>query len=43
MERITPKNFKAKHDFTGCTYYQWARAGYDPITQVVSQIQYSLL
>ena len=39
MERITPKNFKSKDDFTGCTYYQWARAGYDPITQVVYQIQ----
>ena len=39
MERITPKNFEAKGDFTGCTYYQWARAGYDPTTQVVSQIQ----
>ena len=39
MERITPKNFKTKNDFTGVTYYQWARAGYDPITQVVYQIQ----
>ena len=39
MERITPKNFEAKVSFTGCTYYQWARAGYDPITQVVYQIQ----
>ena len=39
MERITPKNFKTKNDFTGCAYYQWARAGYDPITQVVYQIQ----
>lgn len=39
MERITPKNFKPKNDFIGCLYYQWARAGYDPITQVVSQIQ----
>ncbi len=39
MERITPKNFKTKNDFTGCYYYQWARAGYDPITQVVYQIQ----
>lgn len=39
MKRITPKNFEAKNDFTGRTYYQWARAGYDPITQVVYQIQ----
>ncbi len=39
MERITPKNFKARTDFTGCTYNQWARAGYNPITQVVNQIQ----
>ena len=39
MERITPKNFKTKNDFTKCLYYQWARAGYDPITQVVYQIQ----
>ena len=39
MERITPKNFKSKNDFIGYTYYQWARAGYDPITQVVYQIQ----
>ena len=39
MERITPKNFKSKNDFVRCTYYQWARAGYDPITQVVYQIQ----
>lgn len=39
MERITPKNFEAKNDFTGRAYYQWARAGYDPTTQVVSQIQ----
>ena len=39
MERITPKNFKTKNGFVGYTYYQWARAGYDPITQVVSQIQ----
>ena len=40
MERITPKNFKTKNvDFTGWYSYQWARAGYDPITQVVYQIQ----
>ena len=39
MERITPKNFKTKNDFTGWTSYQWARAGYDPTTQVVYQIQ----
>lgn len=39
MERITPKNFKTKDDFTGFTSYLWARAGYDPITQVVYQIQ----
>lgn len=39
MERITPKNFKSKNGFTGCTSYLWARAGYDPITQVVYQIQ----
>ena len=39
MERITPKNFKTKNDFTGWISYQWARAGYDPITQVVYQIQ----
>ena len=39
MERITPKNFEARTDFTGCTYYLWARAGYDPITQIVKQIQ----
>ena len=39
MERITPKNFEAKNGFIGCTSYLWARAGYDPITQVVSQIQ----
>ena len=39
MERITPKNFKTKNDFTGWNSYQWARAGYDPITQVVYQIQ----
>ena len=39
MERITPKNFKTKNDFTRWTSYQWARAGYDPITQVVYQIQ----
>ena len=39
MERITPKNFKTKNDFIGYIYYQWARAGYDPITQVVYQIQ----
>ena len=39
MERITPKNFKAKTNFTGCTSYLWARAGYDPTTQVVYQIQ----
>ena len=39
MERITPKNFKEKNGFIGDTYYQWARAGYDPITQVVYQIQ----
>ena len=39
MERITPKNFKSKNDVTGCTYYLWARAGYDPTTQVVNQIQ----
>ena len=39
MERITPKNFETQNDFTGCPYYQWARAGYDPITQVVYQIQ----
>ena len=39
MERITPKNFEARTDFTGCTSYLWARAGYDPTTQVVYQIQ----
>ena len=39
MERITPKNFEARTDFTGCTYYLWARAGYNPSTQVVYQIQ----
>ena len=39
MERITPKNFKTKNDFTGWPSYQWARAGYDPSTQVVYQIQ----
>ena len=39
MERITPKNFKEKNSFIGGTYYQWARAGYDPTTQVVYQIQ----
>ena len=39
MERITPKNFKTKNDFTGWNSYQWARAGYDHITQVVYQIQ----
>ena len=39
MERITPKNFEARIDFTGCTSYLWARAGYDPTTQVVYQIQ----
>ena len=39
MERITPKNFKTKNDFIEYTYYQWARAGYDPFTQVVYQIQ----
>ena len=39
MERITPKNFEARTDFIGCLYYQWARAGYNPITQVVYQIQ----
>ena len=35
MERITPKNFKAKDAFVGDTYFYWARAGYDPIKQVV--------
>ena len=39
MERITPKNFKSKNGFTGFTSYLWARAGYDPTTQVVYQIQ----
>ena len=39
MERITPKNFEAGTNFTGCTSYLWARAGYDPTTQVVYQIQ----
>ena len=39
MERITPKNFEAMTNFTGWNSYQWARAGYDPITQVVYQIQ----
>lgn len=42
MERITPKNFKTKNAFTGCTSYLWARAGYDPTTQVVYQIQYAV-
>lgn len=39
MERITPRNFKTKNDFIGNTYFYWARAGYDPTTQVVYQIQ----
>ena len=39
MERITPKNFKTKNCFIEGFYYLWARAGYDPITQVVYQIQ----
>ena len=39
MERITPKNFKAKNDFFGYSDFYWARAGYDPTTQVVYQIQ----
>ena len=39
MERITPKNFEARTGFTGCTSYLWARAGYNPTTQVVYQIQ----
>ena len=42
MERITPKNFEAGTNFTGCISYLWARAGYDPTTQVVYQIQHAV-
>ena len=38
MERITPKNFISTI-IVSSSYFSWARAGYDPITQVVSQIQ----
>ena len=38
MERITPKNFIST-TIVGSYSFTWARAGYNPITQVVSQIQ----
>lgn len=38
MERITPKNFIST-TLANSSSFTWARAGYDPITQVVYQIQ----